>query len=795
MPSDLTPAEKEENEAERLIGKKPAPSRKRAPRRAPKYDNRRRRMNVEDPDLKAPVEGDRDLSLNRKGSLRRMAFLVLAKKDQLEKVEGGIEKQYGQLKKRIKKFDLALRDVSTAIADDFRKYSQENYIEPADAGWVNESSLSADVAEVTKFIDDFQSLSKDVAQSLRRADRDTIVDTVLHYWPSGKRGWPSRAAVVTALDSAMGDIPIPEALKAPFLRGDVSDALQDNKIIRRLIESTNKKLSLNEVEDKVVLGFAQLAAAYQTVIGNPDTVSADDMAEGMDDLAAKIQEQATEVIELGHVMEGWHEAVSGFKPMGSSPKVESARDLDRAMKNLDSFFEKSDLIDPGPVVRELGDYVGENYDEIPEELRNVFSQYYQYEFEEDAAKKEEEDKAKKEEEEREDVLHKMGPGAGYHRASGAASYRTSSIGKMSRRLATFHGVDDRRGHPTNPTNTGYQSYDKRHFKEPHFKSILKAAGEILKDDWCKFGWDGGAEDAPVRAALDIAIGTADGALYQSKIDAETYDMLLNRLAKWGHDSFSDTVLPEKAKPEEKKRNASAMKNESYMNIVRVANDLRSTDPRAALNILKNLRSLVSTDADPGVAGIEMAPNVKAISNEMPPGMNGAPPAPDAGADDGEQTAGIMEGDIVDLGSMGEDDFEKLKHDLEQRAQKLFNEKDVDAFLDGWDDLMQEVEESMPDTMRSASSWARGVPLPILVRIAASSPEARRVLGPVLVAAKKKQDKKQAKKSKTSKKDKKDDSGNPFGDKKAPPFGKGKGKGKKKGKKRKAVTISQDDYNW
>jgi hypothetical protein len=57
MPSDLTPAEKEDKEAERLIGKKPPPSRKYTERRGPKHDNRRRRMKVEDPDIEGTLKG------------------------------------------------------------------------------------------------------------------------------------------------------------------------------------------------------------------------------------------------------------------------------------------------------------------------------------------------------------------------------------------------------------------------------------------------------------------------------------------------------------------------------------------------------------------------------------------------------------------------------------------------------------------------------------------------------------------------------------------------------------------
>ena len=68
MPSDLSPSEKENREVERLVHKRAPHSRKYNDKHGPKYDNRRRRMKNDDPDLN---NADKDLSLNRKtqGSL------------------------------------------------------------------------------------------------------------------------------------------------------------------------------------------------------------------------------------------------------------------------------------------------------------------------------------------------------------------------------------------------------------------------------------------------------------------------------------------------------------------------------------------------------------------------------------------------------------------------------------------------------------------------------------------------------------------------------------------------------
>lgn len=343
--------------------------------------------------------------------------------------------------------------------------------------------------------------------------------------------------------------------------------------------------------------------------------------------------------------------------------------------------------------------------------------------------------------------------------TGAASY--GALSSMAGRVATYHGILDQRGNPTDPPNTGWRSLDKRHIGEEHFKSILKQAGELLKDDWLKYGWDGGSKDAPVRAALDMTIQVADGGIYQSKIDAETYDMLLNRLAGWGHDSFSDTVIPMKASKTGDKRSASAMpKSQEYQNIVRIANELRTERPRTSLELLRNLTALASG---------EIAPSE---------------PEPKAAGDLGEIT----------FKSMSDDDFDKLKGDAKKDMDKLFDEKDVDAFLKGMEGVMGDVQKKTACIGDSVL-----VPLSLLKRLAASNQEAKAAFGHVILAASKrkkdkvikKDDKSAAKKKgdkdKAESKDKGDKKGAPpFGGKKAPPFP------PKKGKK---ASIEESDLNW
>lgn len=122
------------------------------------------------------------------------------------------------------------------------------------------------------------------------------------------------------------------------------------------------------------------------------------------------------------------------------------------------------------------------------------------------------------------------------------------------RNAAYHGVL-MQGHPNGPTNSGWNSIDKRYIDRSHLDSIIASAKKMLKDNpWFQFNWGGGRPDAPFRAALDLAIHTADSNSYQSKIDAPTYEKLLNRLASWDYDTFEDTVLNMPKDP--KKRKAS-----------------------------------------------------------------------------------------------------------------------------------------------------------------------------------------------------------------------------------------------
>jgi hypothetical protein len=378
--------------------------------------------------------------------------------------------------------------------------------------------------------------------------------------------------------------------------------------------------------------------------------------------------------------------------------------------------------------------------------------------------------------------------------SGLASNETGPDRAMPVRSATYHGVVQQ-GNPAGPTNTPYKSYDKRYFGNDHYESILKFARSLMEEDWLKYNWNNDTTDARHRAALDLAVHLADNNLYQSKIDSETYDMLLNRLAGWEHDSFSETVYPV---VKGSKRSAAAMSKEHVRNIIRVASELRETDPKAALTIIKNLRALVSSDAAPGQNISRIAQEEQ--EQEEQEGHTSQQQQGQQQEQQGQQQEGQQEqqgqqqegqqeqqaqkpGDTLEFKSLSDEDFKKAK----EEAKKLLNAKDVEEFMQGFDALHTHLEKTA--SVR--------IPLALIIRMAHANPSLRPALMPILVAAKGKMPPFGGKKAP------------PFGGKKAPPFGgksksdkkeppKGKKKTKKKGKKKSrksSVNIAQEDLNW
>lgn len=623
MPSDLSPSEREDKESERLIHRRPPPSRKSRPKRGPKHDNRRRRMKVDDPDLRPPSEANRDMSLRSRASSCLLATLSLSARPFIDE-------------KLLSKYERAVEDFLDVDVD--------------------EEDLSDLVLRLEEEDVDVDKAFKEMRPWFRR-----LLDRVK---PDSDKGGDGG----TKSPPGRRDPDRPEPGRAPRGEPDAPPSGQAPGPEPREPEQDTEPPAPSPARKKTVFNLEGTVSHY-----------ADLLQENLGDRNKLVRYLRELFSEIGPVLE---------PERGSLASILAIRIL----------------------------------------------------------------------------------------ASGCRSAASNEpFAPVTTRTGAYHGVLDLRGNPTDPPNTEYRSYDRRYFTDEHYGRIVQFASSLLKEDWLKYGWDGGADEARWRAALDLAIHLADDNLYQAKIDAETYDLLLNRLAKLGHDTFSETVLPVR-KPQGK-RSASAMKqSQAYQNIVRIASDLRDSNPGAALNILKSLRSLVSTEADSHPTISEHAASSSTAGDEAPP----APAEP-------EQTA-ASPGDVLEFKSMGDEDFKKLKDELKRESDRLFRVDDVDEFMEGFEKIISDVQKKT-----AAFDF---IPVPILVRLAASSDEARRVLAPVLVAAAKRRRKKGDKK----KGDKGGKKAPPFPPKKedgksAPPFPpKGGKKSPPKGKKRKA-SITAEDLNW
>jgi hypothetical protein len=506
---------------------------------------------------------------------------------------------------------------------------------------------------------------------------------------------------------------------------------------------------------------------------------------------------------------------------------------------------------------------------------------------------------------------KAGPGRLLTRADlglpprevGAASYGASRTEDMSSKTAAYHGVVQQ-GHPSGPTNSGH-SPDKRYFDKSSYDSIIAHAKELLKTDWLQYGWEGGAEDAPVRAALDLSIQLANDHAYQSKVDVETYNMLLARLSKSDVDLFSDTLVPEGGKG---KRSAAAM-DKNLQSMIRVANDLRHSNPRAAFDILKNVQAIrvaqvpvesqiqhqsqqeqeaakftspPSTTPGKGFTfdeddqtddyvrqdgktnaehkaekakggggggqtsqqqqgqqeqqgGLSKGPNVKDVKHQLDlfskarsgeELMEVLTKLAESVKTAGSRVATSAMEELAPIADMSDDQIKKLiqmgKRDVTKLEDvmkgydeaKALSPEEIEAFVKGMDDFINGVVAESEKVKTASVS----VPISTLLRVASISPEARMVMMPFLVAAKKKIDKAAKKKKKAPAKKKKAPAkkdapkgGNPFakggplskapakGGKKGPPSkGKAPFGGKKAppfGKKKASIEISSEDGVW
>jgi hypothetical protein len=399
----------------------------------------------------------------------------------------------------------------------------------------------------------------------------------------------------------------------------------------------------------------------------------------------------------------------------------------------------------------------------------------------------------------------------------AASNGAGVTETMLLKTATYHGVIHQ-GHPSGPTNTGYQSIDKRYFNKDHHESILIAAKEYLAMDWLKYNWDQVDTDAQSRAALDLAIQTANDGLFQSKIDAGTYEMLLARLTGTDEGLFSNTYIG-------KVKKAAAM-NSYVQNIVQVANDLRQKEPLASFRLLCNVTKLAQNQHHGQQQNQAIGPkfNPKEVKRQLGELMKVRDQEDlveaigklqetfhSASRVAAEADLSVLEvltdTEVKELIRSVEPDVRKFERGLddvlgsEEYATRSLNPDELQQLLQGFDAMIDEFVQAAKQKKTACVQ----VNIAALVRLAANVPESQQYIREALILAKKKVDRTRQKKVSQQDDDQEKVTKKPSGGKKTPSFLKGKGKkndqekGKSKspkGKGKKAsVHIAMADVTW
>jgi hypothetical protein len=318
-----------------------------------------------------------------------------------------------------------------------------------------------------------------------------------------------------------------------FYTIDPSDTRNVLENIEQVRNSGSLKLPRDIAEDNFV-EFAALSVLYKNLLNDPITPDFDSILKDIDKHTAQMYKDVKELEVLKRYMDSYLDRLKNLS--GDEDDDHEVYEFGDYEKILD-IIKKPYLPEShnmGDIEKAYYDFFKKKYpDYIPPPLLEKFG----------------------------DVKKKKLP----HAASVQSSNETEN--RKMKKTATYHGVL-MQGGPDGPTNTGWKSIDKRYIGEKHYESIIASAKNMLKENpWFSSNWDGGSADAPIRAALDLAIATADGAIYQSKIDSPTYEMLLNKLAGWEYDLMKDTVLNIHSNP--KKRKASSQYDKMLKDLRRI----------------------------------------------------------------------------------------------------------------------------------------------------------------------------------------------------------------------------------
>ena len=761
--SSLSPAEREDKEIERLINKKSAPSRKQREKRAPNHSTRRKRMK----DHTEKREDDKDLSRSTKASLLCIAARIAADPT-IEQIDAGwdepakgddtlhsVEEYTGKPTTKEERLhtppkntidegkDLIVRVISEfevlskKLAESFKEFAKKEYYPIFSGDFKDPEKQAYVVKRLRKLIRYFNDEASKV--DVNGSNPTEISNKIVKAWPKDTKSWAGRAGVIVAVQKLIKKIHIPEIIKTIIITRP-ENIKKNTKLIKEAIKKTCHKKDINEKD----LGrLATLAAANRVLVENPDTLDVKKFTKDVDEFVGQIRGYLEEIFIIPKLMQSISEMKSEKLLQFGKDKPSALTFFGEVENNMKSLFKRGNkaLFDQDTFVNELEEVAEDELESVPKEFKNMLDKY----------------------------------------KSRAASYDVSRSKAMGQKTATYHGVLQQ-GDPTHGPYTGYKSYDRRYFGKENYDSIVASAKKILDEDWLKYSWDDGAKDANFRAALDLAIWTTDSNLYQSKIDTETYNMLLANVMGIKDDTFSETVITND--DSSKTRRAFSMSNQYYQNILRVASELRKTDPKTSFNLVKNLRHLVAQQQE------EEQEQQEKIGQEQQ-----------------EHTEHCSQQE-----QQSADKDAAVPDEVVKKLQKAFDDakravKDTDDWKKSLEKIMEIMEPAMaaagaPETEKIASAV---FPVTTLIKLAFSNPGARPVLLAMIREAAKKKNKGKGKskpKAEPKEEPKEEPKGKkaplPFGGKKAPPFtgkktpAKTSGKGKKK---KASIDFDQLDTSW